>query len=86
MYMRLPTAVLAHADGEDYILGNQTILFQPNEITRNVTIELIRYGVVEMTEEFGVQLIPGEGVLVTEGHAIVRIVDGQLPVRRSSRM
>ncbi len=51
-----------------------------------MTIELIRDGVVEMTEEFDVQLVPGEGVLVTQGHAIVRIVDGQLPVRRSSRM
>ncbi len=86
MYMRLPTAVLAHTDGKDYILGNQTILLQPNETTRNVTIELIHDGVVKMTEAFGVQLIPAEGVLVTERHAIVRIVDGQLPVRRNSDM
>ncbi len=40
-----------------------------------MNIELIHDGVVEMTEEFGVQPIPAEGVLVTEGHAIIRIVD-----------
>lgn len=65
-----------HAGGEDFLLDNLTIVFQPNETTQNVSIELVSDGVLEPTEQFAVFLIAGEGVAVTRGEATVYILDG----------
>ena len=63
------------AGGEDFAHMTYQAVLLPNTDHISVSIQVFDDSLLEGREEFGVRLLEGEGVVVTEGDARVEIVD-----------